>query len=978
MLMGSKESRKTKSNQRRKLTRVEQYALLAKSNQPDPARDNAQQQAAQLEAEVKATRSRGNARQIKAVEARANNEITARRPPESPYDRSFDVRVPIAQFAPQRGIDIGIWAEGSGFRMVTRGGWYDSEATIAVKKFFRGNVCWQVVTLLSVFLALFCADIWVVCQVSTNYELDSLLTVVLVIFGIEFIGLTATDSAYPFSFFFWMDLLGTLSMMFDISYMMGPDASEPERLGRKQGGLDGNVAVVRAARAARLGTRAARLSRVLKVMKYMPLVSRGEQHEDKVKMARVISNQLNDVMATRVALLTICIAITLPLFGMFDYPEVDDSLGAWTQVLSMDVEAYYSSLKVGAEAVKTAKQNLSFELRRFAEFYSSETYGPFSVCLGTKKRGIFECNPDSLDFDFDSVFVGPHRKASTWLMSEGRVQVSFNLATPQRLEAAASIALIWFILLSMVCFGVILSHSVSVIALQPLERMLSVVRERCAQIFKYTDDLQDDKKGAILEEDEEEQYDETKHANEFVLLEKAVSKLAAIADLSGKPEPDIHEKMDEDDMLVLNMTGVQVPSNALARQHAAHHRRSMTMLQRQSNNLHDMDDIDNPDHNDIVEELASKIPEHVLDLLDTWEFDSSELTKEMSIKVGIYLMLTLEGCSSWVRANVQEPHLARFIALCESKYLNNPFHNFAHALDVTWSVSRFGKLVEVEMLFGELTVFWMMVAGLGHDLGHEGLNNQFLIETSHKLALVYNDKSPLENMHCSTLFQILSDTEANVFMMVEKALFKEVRKGIINVILHTDITKHNDMVKQLSLLYQMNSEDFDAGGITDELLEILQSPTNSQTVLSMLLHTADVGNPMKPWPICMKLAKTVVEEFFNQGDLELKAGIPVQMLNDRTKVNMPNSQIGFIEFMIAPMVEAVVRVFPQLDALAGSLGMNLKNWLDVWLEECSPPADAVEKTTARVLKVYGKLMAAARTWDPGAHSMAIPTLSTGF
>merc|ERR1712226_1499218 len=101
-------------------------------------------------------------------------------------------------------------------------------------------------------------------------------------------------------------------------------------------------------------------------------------------------------------------------------------------------------------------------------------------------------------------------------------------------------------------------------------------------------------------------------------------------------------------------------------------------------------------------------------------------------------------------------------------------------------------------------LFWIMIAGLAHDLGHPGVNNQFLIETSHDLAMKYNDHAPLENMHCSTMFMILSDTDANIFALVSRDLFKEIRKGVVGAILHTDMAKHFEMIKELTLLYEMN------------------------------------------------------------------------------------------------------------------------------------------------------------------------------
>jgi len=226
------------------------------------------------------------------------------------------------------------------------------------------------------------------------------------------------------------------------------------------------------------------------------------------------------------------------------------------------------------------------------------------------------------------------------------------------------------------------------------------------------------------------------------------------------------------------------------------------------------------------------------------------------------------------------------------------------------------------------------------------------------LALRYNDRSPLENMHCCMMFQVVGDPEANIFAQVEKEVYKQMRKGIINAILHTDIIKHNDMVKELSLLYQMNSDAFDALEPNPTFTEALSSHT--QLILNMLLHGADMSNPMRPWNLCKKYAYFIMDEFFTQGDMEKDMGIPVQVLNDREKVNRPNSQVGFIEFMIAPMVESIVLLFAPLDGLAESLSSNVGSWCDLWIEETSPPQEAVAKVKNRVARLAQRLRAVTR------------------
>merc|ERR1719281_134679 len=123
----------------------------------------------------------------------------------------------------------------------------------------------------------------------------------------------------------------------------------------------------------------------------------------------------------------------------------------------------------------------------------------------------------------------------------------------------------------------------------------------------------------------------------------------------------------------------------------------------------------------------------------------------------------------------------------------------------------------------------------------------------------------------------------------------------------------------------------------------------------MFLHSADVGNPAHPWKICSRWAFFVLDEFFAQGDQEKLLGIPVQMLNDRDKVNKPNSQIGFIEFLVFPLVSACVKLFPALYELSDNLGDNVQHWQVVWEKESAPEEEERNKVRARVQKVAQNL-----------------------
>merc|ERR1719215_2549869 len=90
-------------------------------------------------------------------------------------------------------------------------------------------------------------------------------------------------------------------------------------------------------------------------------------------------------------------------------------------------------------------------------------------------------------------------------------------------------------------------------------------------------------------------------------------------------------------------------------------------------------------------------------------------------------------------------------------------------------------------------------------MGHFGLTNAYLVETRHELALLYNDKSPLENMHCAELFRTAGRPSTDIFNACENADRRQARQLIILAILHTDNTHHFEIVKSVKRVYETNS-----------------------------------------------------------------------------------------------------------------------------------------------------------------------------
>ncbi|NWH52446.1 PDE9A phosphodiesterase, partial [Fregata magnificens] len=248
--------------------------------------------------------------------------------------------------------------------------------------------------------------------------------------------------------------------------------------------------------------------------------------------------------------------------------------------------------------------------------------------------------------------------------------------------------------------------------------------------------------------------------------------------------------------------------------------------------------------------------------------------------------------------NINPITLKRWLLCIHDNYRNNPFHNFRHCFCVTQMMYSMISLCSLQEKFSQIDILILMTAAVCHDLDHPGYNNTYQINARTELAVRYNDISPLENHHCAVAFQIISQPEYNIFSNVDQDQFKQIRQGIITLILATDMARHAEILDS----FKEKMENFD------------YSNEEHMTCLKMvLIKCCDISNEVRPMEVAEPWVDCLLEEYFMQSDREKSEGLPVAPFMDRDKVTKPTAQIGFLKFVLIPMFETVTKLFPEVE-----------------------------------------------------------------
>ena len=255
------------------------------------------------------------------------------------------------------------------------------------------------------------------------------------------------------------------------------------------------------------------------------------------------------------------------------------------------------------------------------------------------------------------------------------------------------------------------------------------------------------------------------------------------------------------------------------------------------------------------------------------------------------------------------------------------YHNSLHGSDVAQSLCIYFISTNAEEVLETtvLDLLGMIVSAMGHDLGHPGFNNNFLINASTDLAITYNDASCLENFHTSFLFKILRKEENNILEKFSTQNYKTIRKRMISQILATDMARHGEVV---SLIRSKINASEDEGEKNFHLLSGNEKTKfeEQQILLNYMIHAADLGHNTKKFEISLEWVSLLSEEFWQQGDVEKSKGIPISFLCDRDKIDVPGSQVGFLKGFIITTFDCLVSMFPNLKYIMENAKNNIKEW----------------------------------------------------
>lgn len=358
-----------------------------------------------------------------------------------------------------------------------------------------------------------------------------------------------------------------------------------------------------------------------------------------------------------------------------------------------------------------------------------------------------------------------------------------------------------------------------------------------------------------------------------------------------------------------------------------------------------------------------------------WAFPAHELSND-DLVYCVYLMLDYSikyVVSTGAPENLELPSDNEILALAfmtrDTYRSGNPFHNFRHAVDVLQACFYYlirlrclppfvqlqedPKADETRILTStlKLTVgatliptptsiqaerfgsplltpiqsLGLLVAALGHDVGHPGVTNAYMIKLAAPTSQIYNDRSVLELYHSAIftnkILKIMWPSLLECMISSDSAV--SIKQLIIRSILATDMAEHFEYIHKLK-----------------DVLLLLSTEEKVQLICSLLIKCADISNVTRPLRISSQWALILSREFDEVDKLEKRIAANDSMVFDVEYSHLPaalprileenpnihDGQIFFINAFAEGLFNSILDHFVELKYTSDIINENKLFW----------------------------------------------------
>jgi len=228
--------------------------------------------------------------------------------------------------------------------------------------------------------------------------------------------------------------------------------------------------------------------------------------------------------------------------------------------------------------------------------------------------------------------------------------------------------------------------------------------------------------------------------------------------------------------------------------------------------------------------------------IECWNFDIFKFEQETGGRPLYALLWVVFSKHNYFEDfNICRTKFKRFAKEVENGYLSNPYHNSSHAADVVLSAHHLLYDLDLGENLSSLDLFSSIIACAIHDMRHPGRTNAFLIKSRHRLSMLYNDQSVLEQFHVAEAFSLLSNPEMDILECFSETEWETFRRITIKSVLATDLKEHFETVARLQN-FKSNKERF-------------MDRANQDFILSVVIKIADIGHSGKDFELHREWAR---------------------------------------------------------------------------------------------------------------------------